>query len=224
MFIVNYNKTKFLNIQFDNCILVGSSGDLLGQNKGNFINSYPIIIRMNDAKTIGYEKDVGNRTTIRIINFKAIANIMQPSFAKEFLTTELLILYTNNHHDICKILPLTKIFTKLNIFVFSTQALIHNDNIFKSYTGIDRKISGTVLSTGWFAIFFMIHFVKNKNVIGFGGEKENSPYHYYSYPKKKQTKYYKSQQKLDKGHRFITEKMIFNKWIKEFNITFHKFS
>lgn len=224
MFIVNHNNTKYFNIQLDKCILVGSSGDLLGENKGDFINSFPIIIRMNDAKTIGYEKDVGNRTTIRIVNFQAISNILQPSFAKEFLTTEILLLYTNNREDIYKLLPLTKIFTKLKVFVFSNQALVYNDNIFKKYTGLDRKRSGSWLSTGWFTLFFMIHFVKDKNVIGFGGEKENSSYHYYSYPNRKQKNYYISQQQSPQGHRFITEKMIFNKWIKEFKIKFHPFS
>ena len=63
---------------------------------------------MNDSDAIGFEKDVGNRTTIRIINFK-YPNIVHPSFAK-LLTTEFLILYTNNHLDIHKILPLKQYF------------------------------------------------------------------------------------------------------------------
>ena len=34
----------FLNIQFKKAILVGSSGDIIGENKGDFINSFPVII------------------------------------------------------------------------------------------------------------------------------------------------------------------------------------
>ena len=223
MFIVNHNYTQFFNFKFDKSILVGSSGDLLGENKGDFINSFPIIIRMNDSRTIGFEKDVGNRTTIRIINFQAIPNIVHPSFAKELLTTEFLILYTNNHLDIHKILPLKTIFPNLKIYIFNEKAIVYNDLLFKKYTGINRKQSGSWLSTGWVSLFFLINYVKDKNVIGFGGEKENSSYHYYSLPKRKQKEYYISQQKSLQGHRFITEKQVFKKWIQEFNIKFHTF-
>ena len=76
MFIKSIINNSLFNIKFKKAILVGSSGDIIGENKGEFINSFPVIIRMNDAKTIGFEKDVGNRTTIRIVNFKALPNIL----------------------------------------------------------------------------------------------------------------------------------------------------
>ena len=82
MFIQSMINNTFLNIKFKKAILVWSSGDIIGENKGDFINSFPVIIRMNDAKTIGFEKDVGNRTTIRIVNFRAIQNILKLQFKK----------------------------------------------------------------------------------------------------------------------------------------------
>ena len=39
--------------------------------------------------------------------------------------------------------------------------------------------SGSWLSTGWFSLFFLINYVKNKNIIGLSGEFEHSLYHYY---------------------------------------------
>ena len=222
MFIQSMINNNIFNIKFKKAILVGSSGDIIGENKGDFINSFPVIIRMNDAKTIGFEKDVGNRTTIRIVNFKAIGNVLKPSFIKEFLTTEYLILSTNNQNDKYKLLPLQQYFPRLKLFIFTPHAIQYNDNLFQKYTGISRRQSGSWLSTGWFALFFMIHYITDKNVIGFGGEKEHTSYHYYSDPKIKQKNYYIQNENSPQGHRFITEKKIFNKWIQEFKFNFHK--
>ena len=177
---------------------------------------------MNDAKTYSFEKDVGNRTTIRIVNFRAIKNILNQSFIHEFKTTEYLILSTNNPNDKYKLLPLQKTFPRLKLFIFTPHAIEHNDNLFQKYTGIHRKSSGSWLSTGWFALFFMIHYIQEKNVIGFGGEKENTSYHYYSAPKIKQKNYYIQHESSPEGHRFITEKKIFNKWIQKYHFKFHK--
>jgi hypothetical protein len=222
MYIKNVVDQSFLKTIFEKAILVGSSGDILNENKGEFINNFPVIIRMNDSRTIGFEKDVGNRTTIRIINFKSIPNIMHSNFAKELLTTKIIILNTPNETDIYKILPLTTIFNHLKIFLFTKNAILLNDKLFEKYTGINRKKSGSWLTTGWFTLFFMINYVKNKHVIGFGGEKNTSLYHYYSNNNLTQDEYYIQNQNSREGHRFITEKQVFNKWIQEFNIIFHK--
>lgn len=222
MFIQNIKNSKYFNIKFQKAILVGSSGDIKNENKGDFINSFSVIIRMNDARTIGFEKDVGNRTTIRIINFKAINNVLQQSFLQEFITTKYLILSTNNPDDKYKLIPLMKLFPHLEIFIFTPQAIQYNDNLFQKYTGVSRRGSGTWLTTGWFVLFFMMYYIEEKNVIGFGGEKENSSYHYYSSPNIKQKNYYVTHEKSPQGHRFITEKNVFNQWIKEFRFIFHK--
>ena len=95
MYIQNIKNNKNFNENFENAILVGSSGDLLGKNKGEFINTFPLIIRMNDSPTIDFEKDVGNRTDIRIVNFKALNTITKLN-PKEFINTKHIILYTNS--------------------------------------------------------------------------------------------------------------------------------
>ena len=77
MYVKSMVNNDMFDIKFKKAILVGSSGDIIGENKGEFINSFPVIIRMNDARTIGFEKDVGNRTTIRIVNFKEIENVLK---------------------------------------------------------------------------------------------------------------------------------------------------
>jgi hypothetical protein len=219
MYIQNIKNNKNFSENFENAILVGSSGDLLGKNKGEFINTFPLIIRMNDSPTIGFEKDVGNRTDIRIVNFKALNTITKLN-PKEFINTKHIILYTNNQNDKLKLLQIFKNFN-INLHIFTPLSIHYNDELFKKYTNVDRMKSGSWLSTGWFSLFFLINYVKNKNIIGLGGEFEHSLYHYYG-KNLKQKNYYISNQNSSQGHRFITEKQIFSKWIVEKNINFHK--
>lgn len=223
MFIQNIlNDKVFFNKIYEKAILVGSSGDLLRKESYDFINSFDVVIRMNDSPIYNYEKNVGNKTTIRIINFKAINNVLNNNFLKEFQNTEYLILSLNNENDKYKFKNLNQIFPKLKIYFFNKSAINFNDNLFKKYTNQDRKKSGSWLSTGWMTLFFMLNHVKEKHIIGFGGEYSDSKYHYYSKSKTTQKEYYIQHQISNQGHRFITEKDIFVKWIQKYNLIFHK--
>jgi hypothetical protein len=48
--------------------LVGSSGSLKGSKLGKEIDSFKDVVRFNRAPTEGWERDVGSKTTIRILN------------------------------------------------------------------------------------------------------------------------------------------------------------
>ncbi len=52
------------------CSLVGSSSNLNMRGLGSQIDSNDIVIRLNDAPTVGYERDVGSRTDVRIMNWR----------------------------------------------------------------------------------------------------------------------------------------------------------
>ena len=56
----------------DKCAVVSSSGQLLHSKSGAEIDNATCVIRMNNAPTISYEKDVGARTDIRIVCFRSI--------------------------------------------------------------------------------------------------------------------------------------------------------
>ncbi|CAG0921361.1 unnamed protein product [Notodromas monacha] len=53
---------------FKTCACVSSSGLLKGKKLGKFIDSHDVVLRMNLAPVVGYEEDVGSKTTIRILN------------------------------------------------------------------------------------------------------------------------------------------------------------
>ena len=55
-------------VRFRSCALVGSGGILSGSGSGAAIDAHEAVIRFNDAPLKGFTRDVGNRTTIRVVS------------------------------------------------------------------------------------------------------------------------------------------------------------
>lgn len=52
------------------CALVANGGILKGLGLGEEIDSHSVVMRINEAPTKGYERDVGQRTTMRLATFE----------------------------------------------------------------------------------------------------------------------------------------------------------
>ena len=61
-------KDVFQNTHFNSCAIVGSAGLLLTQNFGDAIDAHDAIFRFNIAPVKGFERHVGSRTSIRLVN------------------------------------------------------------------------------------------------------------------------------------------------------------
>ncbi|XP_053184243.1 beta-galactoside alpha-2,6-sialyltransferase 2 [Scomber japonicus] len=59
---------------FKTCAVVTSAGAMLHSGLGKEIDSHDAVLRFNSAPTEGYDRDVGNKTTLRIINSQILVN------------------------------------------------------------------------------------------------------------------------------------------------------
>ncbi|XP_041851437.1 CMP-N-acetylneuraminate-beta-galactosamide-alpha-2,3-sialyltransferase 4 isoform X2 [Melanotaenia boesemani] len=53
------------NLECRTCVVIGNGFVIKNSSLGSIINKYDMVIRLNDAPVRGYEKDVGDKTTMR---------------------------------------------------------------------------------------------------------------------------------------------------------------
>ncbi|TSS97547.1 Alpha-N-acetylgalactosaminide alpha-2,6-sialyltransferase 3 [Bagarius yarrelli] len=69
---VSVPKKEPLKLSCDVCSVVSSSGQVLGRGAGAEIDQASCVWRMNNAPTLRYEKDVGNRTNLRVVSHTSV--------------------------------------------------------------------------------------------------------------------------------------------------------
>ncbi|KAM6956297.1 ST3 beta-galactoside alpha-2,3-sialyltransferase 7 [Aplochiton taeniatus] len=77
------------------CVVVGSGGVLNGKHLGSHIDQYDVIIRMNNAPVSGFERDVGFRTTIRLMYPEGA-----PLYPRDYRNTSLVALVVFKSQDL----------------------------------------------------------------------------------------------------------------------------
>ncbi|XP_053105790.1 alpha-N-acetylgalactosaminide alpha-2,6-sialyltransferase 5 isoform X2 [Hemicordylus capensis] len=229
---------KPLKMHCTSCALVTSSGHLLRSQQSDKIDQTECVIRMNDAPTRGFGKDVGNKTSLRVIAHSSIQRILRNR--NELLNTSQGTVFIfwgpssymrrdgkglvyNNLQLMNQILP------QLKVYMISRHKMLQFDELFKRETGKDRKISNTWLSTGWFTMSIALELCDRIDVYGMvppdfcrDPNHPSVPYHYYEPLGPDECTMYISHERGRKGshHRFITEKRVFENWARTFNIHF----
>ena len=133
------------------CAVVSSSGHLVNKSRGHEIDSAQCVFRMNASPTIGYEDDVGARTTARVIGhvnmllLNASREMQQEIFINETSRPEKIIipwLYaadkvnkdTNTYYKIAK--KFSKTFSEVELYLLTPEKVKLANQLFKVETGL----------------------------------------------------------------------------------------
>ncbi|XP_063057517.1 alpha-N-acetylgalactosaminide alpha-2,6-sialyltransferase 5b isoform X2 [Engraulis encrasicolus] len=229
-----------LRMHCNSCSLVTSSGHLMGGERGGQIDQSDCVIRMNDAPSQGHERDVGQRTTLRVIAHSSLDHVLrnrqpllQASPDTVFVFWGPSILMSPKGGVYKKLVGIKRAIPKLKVYTISQAKMAELDTIFKEETGMDRKMSQSWLSTGWFTMILTIELCDTIEVYGmvspdFCQQPATTPavpYHYYGASKRiPECAMYLSHERGKHGghHRFITEKRVYAKWAQTFDIHFHQ--
>ncbi|XP_033097073.1 alpha-N-acetylgalactosaminide alpha-2,6-sialyltransferase 5-like [Anneissia japonica] len=230
----NLRNNEALRFHCGHCAVVTNSGHLLNSSAGSRIDSTECVLRMNAAPTIGFEEDVGKRTTIRVIGH---ANIGKTQILESEEPKMVVIpwLYVTNidreknvYFNIAKNLSVNH--TGVEFYLFSEDKVNISEQIFKEETGINIwKEAHNWLSTGWMTMIFALDVCDRIDVYGivpgdYCSKLTNwtTPYHYYDPKFRSECGYYNaSETRLIGGHKFITEKAIYAKWYQKYNLNFY---
>uniref|UniRef100_A0A8D2QKI8 ST6 N-acetylgalactosaminide alpha-2,6-sialyltransferase 4 n=1 Tax=Zosterops lateralis melanops TaxID=1220523 RepID=A0A8D2QKI8_ZOSLA len=187
---------------------------------------------MNHAPTAGYERDVGARSTIRVVSHTSVPLLLgnQPYFFQQSQKTLYFIWGPAKKMSREKmgstyraLLKVVEKYPQLQIYTLTEEKMTYCDDIFQNETGKNRMKSGSFLSTGWFTMILAMELCEQIYVFGMVSDSYCSvPYHYFEKGRLDECRMYLMHEQARRaGHRFITEKAIFSRWAKSRNIVFN---
>uniref|UniRef100_H9G6B5 CMP-N-acetylneuraminate-beta-galactosamide-alpha-2,3-sialyltransferase 2 n=1 Tax=Anolis carolinensis TaxID=28377 RepID=H9G6B5_ANOCA len=138
------------------CAVVGNSGNLRGSGYGREINGHDFVMRMNQAPTVGFEADVGSRTT---------HHFMYPESAKNLPANVSFVLVPFKALDLLWIasalstgqIRFTYAPVKPFLRVDKERVQIYNPAFFKYIHDRWTEHHGRYPSTGMLVLFFALH-------------------------------------------------------------------
>nr|XP_021515174.1 alpha-N-acetyl-neuraminyl-2,3-beta-galactosyl-1,3-N-acetyl-galactosaminide alpha-2,6-sialyltransferase isoform X2 [Meriones unguiculatus] len=183
------------------CAVVSSSGQMLGSGLGAQIDGAECVLRMNQAPTVGFEKDVGQRSTLRVISHTSVPLLLRNySHYFQHARDTLYVVWGQGRHmdrtlggrTYRTLLQLTRMYPGLQVYTFTERMMAYCDQIFQDETGKNRE--------------------KNPRSV---------PYHYFEKGRLDECQMYVLHERAPRSaHRFITEKAVFSRWAKKRPIVF----
>ncbi|KAL2093179.1 hypothetical protein ACEWY4_010491 [Coilia grayii] len=160
------------------CAVVGNSGNLREAGYGPLIDRHNYIMRINLAPTVGYEEDVGSRTS---------HHFMYPESAKNLAANVSFVLVPFKTLDLLWItsalstgqIRFTYAPVKQFLRVDKDKVQIFNPAFFKYIHDRWTRHHGRYPSTGMLVLFFALHVCDEVNVFGFGADSRGNWHHYW---------------------------------------------
>ncbi|XP_058475600.1 CMP-N-acetylneuraminate-beta-galactosamide-alpha-2,3-sialyltransferase 1-like [Solea solea] len=165
------NKVVYMDAGSDRCrtcSVVGNSGNLNGSGYGELIDAAHFVIRINQGPTKGFEKDVGTRTTHRVLYPESAINVDSDTW---------LVLIPFKNQDLQWIVhKMSKMSVKK---AEQNKVLIYNPTFFKYVYYSWLEGHGGYPSTGFLTLLMAIHICDEVNLFGFGANQYGNWYHYW---------------------------------------------
>ncbi|RXN34204.1 alpha-N-acetyl-neuraminyl-2,3-beta-galactosyl-1,3-N-acetyl-galactosaminide alpha-2,6-sialyltransferase-like protein [Labeo rohita] len=139
----------FLDFRCGRCAVVSSSGHVLSSGRGQEIDRQDCVIRMNVAPTLGYEVDVGNRTSLRVVSHTSVPHLVRQQghfFGREAETRYVIWGPEKNMRQDGKgktfnaLVMLARKYQRTHIYTATRDKVQHCDNVFQNETGKNRQV------------------------------------------------------------------------------------
>lgn len=160
------------------CAVVGNSGNLLRSHYGKLINQHDFVFRINLGRTKGFEEDVGNKTTHRVM-YPESATVLEPSTHLVFFPFKIRDLewlvskFTPRSDAQSNPSVKTQTFANKNLAMVVSPAFIK----YVHESWLDRK--GQYPSTGFMVVILALHLCDQVSVFGFGADSDGNWSHYW---------------------------------------------
>ena len=114
-----------LTLKCNTCALVSSSGMLLDSNAGSQIDSADCVFRLNSAPTLGYEKDVGSKTTVRVVSISGLKSLIRDAWQQTLASFEDLdyMILLGPEELLCENCTLPNLYRKFAEYLHNTELL-----------------------------------------------------------------------------------------------------
>ncbi|XP_076129265.1 CMP-N-acetylneuraminate-beta-galactosamide-alpha-2,3-sialyltransferase 1-like [Alosa pseudoharengus] len=160
------------------CSVVGNSGNLKNSHYGLLIDASDLVLRINKGPTKGFEKNVGSKTTHRIIYPESAVDVDNSThlvlFPFKTLDLEWLISVFTTHH-------ITKTYTRVmsTIKADVNMVMVVNPTFMNYVHYVWLKKHGGYPSTGFMTVVLALHICDQVRVFGFGADRHGNWDHYF---------------------------------------------
>lgn len=218
------------------CALVSNSGHILGSRLGDEIDRANCVFRLNAAPSVGYELDVGRRTTARVASRQGIREVLAnaTTLLDGNLWLSTVFLHGPDHVFSLGSLPrvitsLSNKYPKLDLYRPTKVVEREADAAFEKHTGKTRMSLGAEFSTGLYALMIMKDVCTDIKVYGMTPENycrshpdSTVPYSYFKRPSLPECEMYNYHETISEGgQHLMTERGLFHTWAKTHGISFY---
>ncbi|KAG5842197.1 hypothetical protein ANANG_G00175100 [Anguilla anguilla] len=159
------------------CAVVGNSNNLLGSSYGPQIDDHDFVMRMNEARTVGYEKDVGNRTT---------HHFMYPESAIDLENNTSLVLVPFKMRDFEWLISVVtdgsikSTYRRVPARIkFNKKKVLFYNPAFLKYVQDQWTKTSRCPSTGMLVLLLAVHICDEVSVYGYGADRKGLWKHYW---------------------------------------------